>query len=81
MCIHNAYLSVPGGKKCLLCGAVIPDIAEMPATTAEQAVTDAEQAVTDAEMPETATEQAENAPEEVKPDKSTIRKTTRKTGK
>lgn len=60
MCIHNAYLSVPGGKKCLLCGAVIPDIAEMP---------------------ETATEQAENALEEAKPDKSTGRKTTRKTGK
>lgn len=60
MCIHNAYLSVPGGRKCLLCGAVIPDIAEMPETTAEQ---------------------AENAPEEVKPDKSTGRKTTRKTGK
>lgn len=60
MCIHNAYLSVPGGRKCLLCGAVIPDIAEVPATTAEQ---------------------AENAPEEVKPDKSTGRKTTRKTGK
>lgn len=74
MCIHNAYLSVPGGRKCLLCGAVIPDIAEMPETTAEQAVTDAE-------MPETATEQAENAPEEVKPDKNTGRKTTRKTGK
>jgi hypothetical protein len=60
MCIHNAYLSVPGGKKCLLCGAVIPDIAEMPAT---------------------GTEQAANTPEEVKPDKSTGRKTTRKTGK
>ena len=60
MCIHNAYLSVPGGRKCLLCGAVIPDIAEMP---------------------ETATEQAANAPEEVKPDKSTGRKTTRKAGK
>ena len=60
MCIHNAYLSVPGGRKCLLCGAVISDIAEMPATTAEQAA---------------------NTPEEVKPDKSTGRKTTRKTGK
>ena len=60
MCIHNAYLRVPGGRKCLLCGAVIPDIAEVPATAEEQAA---------------------DTPEEVKPDKNTARKTTRKTGK
>ena len=36
MCKHNAYLNVPGGIKCLLCGAIIPENQEAPATAEKQ---------------------------------------------
>jgi hypothetical protein len=36
-CTHGAILDVEGGKKCLLCGAFIPDNQEAPATDQKQA--------------------------------------------
>ena len=35
-CIHNAYIEVVGGKKCLLCGAFIPENQEQPAEPQKQ---------------------------------------------